>query len=64
MIAGDTNINALFPEIPEPTTTTATSCTLNDHIIVSHKVLVKHTDVLPCHTVSNHDGPHCSNEEM
>ena len=43
--------------VSKPTRTTITSSTLIDHIIVSQKDLVKHTDMLPCPTISDHDGP-------
>ena len=44
--------------VSKPTRTASTSSTLIDHIIVSHKDLVKHTDMLPCPTISDHNGPH------
>ena len=48
----------LYQIVSKSTRITTKYCTLIDHIIVSHKDLVKHTDVLPCSTINDHDGPY------
>ena len=42
----------------KPTTITKNKAFLIDHIIVSHTDLIKFTDVLPCNSISDHDGPY------
>ena len=44
--------------VTKPTRVTKNSSTLIDHIIISNKELIKHTDVLPCPLISDHDGPY------
>ena len=39
-----------------PTRISKTSASLIDHILISDSELVKCTDILPCHNISDHDG--------
>ena len=41
-----------------PTRISQNSATLIEHILISDSELVKCTDILPCHDVSDHDGPY------
>ena len=41
-----------------PTRITQSTSSLIDHILISQPSLIKFTDVLPCHGISDHDGPY------
>ena len=42
--------------VNKPTRTTLNKASLIDHIILSDPTICKHTDVLPCPHISDHDG--------
>ena len=42
----------------KPARTTLNRASLIDHIILSDPTICKHTDVLPCPHISDHDGPY------
>ena len=44
--------------VNKPTRTTLNRASLIDHIILSNPTICKHTDVLPCPHISDHDGPY------
>ena len=44
--------------VKTPTRITQNTSSLIDHILISHPSLIKYTDVLPCHGISDHDGPY------
>lgn len=44
--------------VSKPTRMTPLSATLIDHMIINNNTKIAHTDVLPCETISDHDGPY------
>ena len=44
--------------VNKPTRTTLNRASLFDHITFSDPAICKHTDVLPCPHISDHDGPY------
>ena len=48
----------LIQIVKKPTRTTLNRASLIDHIILSDPTICKHTDVLPCPHISDHDGPY------
>ena len=44
--------------VNKPTRITLNRASLIDHIILSDPAICKHTDVLPCPHISDHDGPY------
>ena len=48
----------LIQIVNKPTRTTLNRASLIDHIILSNPTICKHTDVLPCPHISDHDGPY------
>ena len=72
LITGDMNIdmnqtektevkhyhNIVKQIVEKPTKTTINSATIIDLLIISDDSLVKHTDVLPCELLRDHDGPY------
>ena len=51
--------------VTKPTQITAKSKTLIDHLITNHANKVAHSDVLPCHLISDHSAPNiCANARV
>ena len=49
---------SLTQVVKGPTRISKNSASLIDHILISDSELVKCTDILPCHDISDHDGPY------